>query len=197
MTHYKLALALCVTLLFTACTSNSGNSARGYEMRIRYAEVTDVNRERLPTQAPAGAIVGGFTGLILSSGRSTRSQVASGIGGAALGALATSALEGDRLAYAYTLRYADGTTTRFVTEKGYLQEGDCVSVERGRHANIRRVPNSLCNTSRRSGQAAPRVDPSIEQNARLCEEAKDQLLAAETENDINLAARKVEILCAY
>jgi hypothetical protein len=37
----------------------------------------------------------------------------------------------------------------------------------------------------------------IEQNARLCEEAKDQLLAAESEADINLAARKVEILCAY
>jgi hypothetical protein len=197
MSHFKLLLLLCASLLLAACNSSSSSSARGYEMRIRYAQVTDVNRERLPTAAPAGAIVGGFTGLILSSGRSTRSQVASGIGGAALGALATSALEGDRLAYAYTLRYSDGTVTRFVTEKGYLQEGDCVAVERGRHDNIRRVPSSLCSTARQPGQAAPAIDPMIEQNARLCEEAKDQLLAAESEADINLAARKVEILCAY
>lgn len=190
-----IILLLGLTLGLAACnTSSSG--ARGYEMRIRYAEVTAVNRERLPSQAPAGAVVGGFEGLILSSGRSTSSRVASGIGGATLGALATSALEGDRLAYAYSLRYRDGTTTRFVTEKGYLQEGDCVSVERGRHANIRRVPESLCNSAQSRSQSAP-VDPSILENARSCEEAKDQLLAAESEQDISLAARKVEILCAY
>lgn len=93
----------------------------------------------MPSAAPAGAVVGGFTGLILSRNKSARSQVAGGVGGAALGALATRALEGERLGYSYQLRFADSSISQFITEKGYLQRGDCVSVERGEYANIRRV----------------------------------------------------------
>ena len=189
-----LILACAATLPLAACnTSNNSPAARGYEMRVRYAQVTEVRREQQPSAVPAGAIVGGFTGLILSSGESSRRQVGSAVGGAVLGALATSALEGDRMAYAYTLRYMDGTTTRFVTEKGYLQAGDCVSVERGRYANIRRVPSSLCDARNRN---AP-VDDSIRLDAQACDDAKDQLLAASNQEQVDMAARKVEILCAY
>ena len=161
-------------------------------MRVRYAEVTDIERVKLPSNAPTGAVVGGFTGLVLSRNSSGGKQVASGIGGAILGGLATAALEGDRLGYSYRLRFADGGTSNFITEKGYLQMGDCVSVERGQYANIRRVASVLC-----ADNQAVAADQKHVREAEQCHEAKDQLLAASTEEQIETAARKVSILCEY
>ena len=177
-------------LLLAGCASSSGGSARGYELCIRYAEVVDVERVKMPSAAPAGAVVGGFTGLVLSRNKSTRSQVASGVGGAALGALATRALEGERMGYSYQLRFADSSISQFITEKGYLQRGDCVSVERGEYANIRRVAKSLCE----NGPSA-KVTQSHIRDAQQCHAAKDQLLAASTDEEIEAASRKIRIIC--
>ena len=193
MTRYAhTILIMALACLVTACASSGSPSARGYELRVRYAEVTDVQRVRLPSNAPAGAVVGGFTGLVLSRNRSGRSQVASSIGGAVLGGLATAALEGDRLGYSYRLRFLNGDTSDFITEKGYLQEGDCVSVERGQYANIRRVASVIC-ADGRSAEA----DQKYLREAEQCHVAKDQLLAASTDDEIEAAARKVSILCEY
>ena len=179
-------------LLLAGCASSTGSSARGYELRIRYAEVEDIERVKLPSAAPAGAMVGGFTGLILSRNQSAGRQVASGIGGAALGGLATKALEGDRLGYSYRLRYADNSVSNFITEKGYLQRGDCVSVERGEYANIRRVANVLC-----EGGPSVAVDRTHVRDAEQCHAAKDQLLSASSEQEIEVASRKVAVICEY
>lgn len=177
-------------LLLAGCASSSGGSARGHELRIRYAEVVDVERVKMPSAAPAGAVVGGFTGLVLSRNKSTRSQVASGVGGAALGALATRALEGERLGYSYQLRFADSSISQFITEKGYLQRGDCVSVERGEYANIRRVAKTLCENG-----PSTKIAQSHVRDAQQCHAAKDQLLAASTDEEIEAASRKVRIIC--
>lgn len=179
-------------LLLAGCASSTGSSARGYELRVRYAEVEDIDRVKLPSAAPAGAMVGGFTGLILSRNQSTGRQVASGIGGAALGGLATRALEGDRLGFSYRLRYADNSVSHFITEKGYLQRGDCVSVERGQYANIRRVANVLC-----EGGPSVSVDRTHVRDAEQCHAAKDQLLSATSEQEIEVATRKVAVICEY
>ena len=137
-------------------------------------------------------MVGGFTGLVLSRNSSGKKQVASGIGGAVLGGLATAALEGDRLGYSYRLRFMNGDTSNFITEKSYLQTGDCVSVERGQHANIRRVAAVLCANSQSAA-----VDKKHVREAEQCHEAKEQLLAASTDDQIEAAARKVSIICEY
>ena len=193
MNKTRFAGWLLVTACLAAgCASSGSPSARGYELRVRYAEVTDIERVKLPSNAPTGAVVGGFTGLVLSRNSSGGKQVASGIGGAILGGLATAALEGDRLGYSYRLRFADGGTSNFITEKGYLQMGDCVSVERGQYANIRRVASVLC-----ADNQAVAADQKHVREAEQCHEAKDQLLAASTEEQIETAARKVSILCEY
>lgn len=179
-------------VLIAACASSGSTSTRGYEIRVRYAEVTDIDRVRLPSAAPAGAVVGGFTGLILSRNKSTGTRVASGIGGAALGGLATRALEGDRLGYSYRLRFADGGISDFITEKGYLQIGDCVAVERGQYANVRRVASVLCENG-----PSTQIDRTHLQDAQQCHAAKEQLLAASSEEEIDVASRKVSILCQY
>lgn len=185
-------LMLLGIALLSACASQSGSSARGQEIRVRYAEIVDIERVKLPSAAPAGAVVGGFTGLILSRNQSTGRQIASGIGGAALGGLATAALEGDRLGYSYRLRFQDGGISNFITEKGYLQRGDCVSVERGQYANIRRVADVLC-----AGGATVSAEPSHVRDAEQCHAAKEQLLSATGDEEVELASRKVSIICEY
>ncbi len=178
--------------LASGCATSGGSSARGYEVRVRYAEITDVERVKLPSNAPAGAMVGGFTGLVLARNSSGRKQVGSAIGGAALGGLATAALEGDRLGYSYRLRFMNGDTSDFITEKGYLQKGDCVAVERGQYANIRRVAPVLC-----AGGQSSAIDQKHLAEAEQCHAAKEQLLAASTDEQIDAAARKVAIICEY
>lgn len=187
-----VVLILTIALLAGACASSGSSSVRGQEIRVRYAEVTGVERVRLPSNAPAGAVVGGFTGLVLSRNSSGSKQVASGIAGAALGGLATAALEGDRLGYSYQLRFRDDSRSNFITEKGYLQVGDCVSVERGQYANIRRVASVLCEDG--SGRAAQQ---NHLRDAEQCHAAKEQLLAAATDEEIQAASRKVAIICEY
>lgn len=191
MKAHILILLTFGSVLVIGCAT-SGSAARGKEIRIRYAQVTEVERERLPSAAPAGAMVGGFTGLILARNRSAGRQIATGIGGAALGALATKALEGDRLGYSYKLRFADGSVSKFITEKGYLEQGDCVSVERGEYANIRRVSKTLCENGPSTAIEATHV-----KDAEQCHAAKDQLLAASTDEEIETATRKVTVICQY
>lgn len=187
-----ISALLISVLALTGCASSGSPAARGYELRVRYAEVVDIDRVKLPSNAPAGAVVGGFTGLVLARNSSGAKQVASGVGGAMLGGLATAALEGDRRGYSYRLRFKNGETSRFITEKGYLQVGDCVSVERGQYANIRRVAAVLCEDDQITTADAKHL-----REAEQCHAAKDQLLAALTDEEIEAASRKVAILCEY
>lgn len=186
-----IALLLVPAFVLLGCAS-SGNppAARGQLIQIKYAEVTSVTRVQMPSAAPAGAMIGGFTGLVLAGNSSRTNQVASGIGGAALGALATSALEGDRRGYSYRIRYNGGGEAQFITDKGYLRTGDCVSVEQGEYSNIRRVASLLCD-----GNPTAAIEPTHIRDAEQCSAAKDQLLEASTEEEINSAARKVSVLC--
>ncbi len=184
--------ALAGILVLTGCASSGSPAARGYELRVRYAEVESIDRVKLPSNAPAGAMVGGFTGLVLARNSSGAKQVASGVGGAVLGGLATAALEGDRLGYSYGLRFKNGETSKFITEKGYLQAGDCVSVERGQYANIRRVATVLCDDHQVTAAHSQHL-----REAEQCHAAKDQLLAASTDEQISAASRKVSILCEF
>ena len=187
---FSVVACLAGAILLSACASSGSPAARGHEIRIRYAEVIGVERVQLPSNAPAGAVVGGFTGLVIARNKSAGRQVATGIGGAVLGGLATKALEGDRRGYGYKLQFANHEISQFITEKGYLQIGDCVSVERGEYANIRRVSSVLCENG-----PAKVVDNSHIREAEQCHAAKDQLLAAKTDEEIESAARKVNILC--
>ncbi len=184
-----VSLSMCV---LSACASGGSSSMRGHEVRVRYAEVIDVERVKMPSNAPAGAVLGGFTGLVLARNGSGTRQIASGIGGAALGGLATAALEGDRLGYSYKLEFADDTQTRFITEKGFLQPGDCVAVERGEYANLRRVASTLCTNG-----PSRVVDQTHIRDAQQCHDAKEQLLAASSDAEIETASRKVSIICHY
>ncbi len=111
-------------------------------------------------------------------------------------------------AFEYTVLVGGTNTLRIVSEQAGKRVGDCVSVEQGQFANIRLVPDSRCAPPPRPAAApapaparpaapppAPAVDPADQQAANACEQAKQQVLAAETDEAFNLAERRMRLLC--
>ena len=179
------------TFLLGACANNSP-TIHGQAFYLEYARIDRVNRVAKPSAVPAGVVLGGLTGLFLTRNSSSPGKrVVGTAGGAIVGGALADAMNSDT-AYEYTLRYRDGRTTRFITEKGFLRTGDCVAVEQGRSANLRRVDGSLC-----SDNPPPVLVSRVSDSARQCTDAKEQLLAAETEDEVTQASRKVRILCQY
>ncbi len=188
----RVLVILVIAGFVAGCANNSGSS-RARESSIRYGEITRVSRVPVPSAVPAGAIVGGFTGLVLARGSNPGRQAAAGIGGAALGGLVASALEGDRRAYQYHIRFVNGSETDYITENSTFLTGDCIAVERREHANLRRVSDALCGSPPRTRQVIEKRNTEAQQ----CHDAKDQVLAANTEADLEAASRKVRILCQF
>ena len=188
----KILIAVLIASLALIGCSSAGSS-RATQIRIQYGEIVNVTRVPIPSAAPAGAIVGGFTGLILSQGSSPGRRAAAGIGGAALGGLAVSALEGDRRAYQYRIRLNNGSETDYITENGFFMTGDCIAIERRDYANLRRVSDAFCESPPRAVEV---IDKRNEE-ASLCHEAKERLLSATTDEEIEQESRKVRILCQF
>ena len=96
----------------------------------------------------------------------------------------------------HTVRLNSGASVAVVTDHHNIAVGDCVAVEQGRHANIRRVSAVMCNDladSRRPAYA-PAHDANVRE-ARECEQAKQEVLNAKTEEAIRLAHMRMRALC--
>jgi hypothetical protein len=111
-------------------------------------------------------------------------------------------MAGSSQAFEYTV-LVDGTQTiRIVSDQVGKRIGDCVAVEQGQFANIRLVPDSRC--APRPAQPAPApakaapppAPPAADaQQAGACEQAKAQVLAAKTDEEFNVAERRMRLLC--
>ncbi len=152
-------------------------------LSVSYGEVIGVERVQLQSAAAGGAVLGGLAGLAL--GGSTRSAAA----GAAIGGLGTRALEGSNQANEYTIRLTSGRDIRMVTQPTSLRLGDCVSVEQGRRANLRRVSSVHCQGGASEPTQAHRAEASA------CDQAKQSLVDAPDEEAMELAIRRIRILC--
>jgi hypothetical protein len=75
-----------------------------------------------------------------------------------------------------------------VTDEAGLRVGDCVAVERGGFNNLRLVDDDQC---------TPNVRPTADavNRANSCMRAKEQLLAARTDDQFDRAERRVRLLC--
>ena len=92
----------------------------------------------------------------------------------------------------YTVSLVAGGTVRVVME-GSFRSGDCVSVEQGgASANMRRVSDEFC---RNSGSELQPYTAEHKREADECAQAKDQLLASQTEQAVKAAQMKMNILC--
>jgi len=163
-------------------------------MSVSYGTITGINQQERSTSggAAAGAIVGGLVGLASGSGRSRSNQALRTLGGTAVGSAAGGAMaRGTEIVY--TVSLLNGGTVRVIMDGSNFHRGDCVAVEQGGpSANLRRVSHEFClNNASVPGQYKAAQQAEADQ----CAQAKQRLLAAQTEEEVRTAAMVMNILC--
>jgi hypothetical protein len=167
----------------------------GQSAKISTGLVERVERVDLQSEAGKGALVGGTLGLLSAGGKSTGKKVRNTLIGAAGGGAIASSAQGSRYGMAYTVRTGGGSAIRVITDQTEIRIGDCVVVEEaGGTANVRRVTSTMCDSA--SAKAREQVQESFQREAAECASAKQQLVDAASVDEIDLARRKVEILCS-
>lgn len=146
-----------------------------------------------------GAVVGGTVGLVSGRNRSGSNQALRGVGGVYAGRRIGGAM-GSSQAIEYTVLMGNGTTTTIVSDQTGKRIGDCVAIERGSFNNIRLADDARCAPPPRQAAAAPAPAPAAApaaavREANACDQAKEQLLQANTDEEFDRAERRVRLLC--
>ena len=175
MTSKLVASVLAVLLVgvtsWAATTVNYG----------RISAVNLVTRHSSGAQT-GGAILGGLVGAASASNRAV-GTVGGMVAGQQIGRMSSR-----RQVFEYTVRVEGRPNVRIVTDEAGLRVGDCVALERGNFNNLRLVDDSRCAPN----VAAP---PSAVEEANACMTAKEQLLAATTDDEFYRAERRMRLLC--
>ena len=180
---------VAVVLAVAGCEATSHRV--GQSASVQFGVVQSAQEVQLDSNAVQGALIGGTIG-VLASGRGSRGRGA--VTGAAVGGATTAAAEGNRTGTQYTVQMLDGSSTRIVSDQREIKINDCVAIERvGNSANIRRASTDYCDPA--NAQAVSEVSDAIKSEAAHCETAKQELAAAENDKAMDLAMRKVELLC--
>lgn len=150
---------------------------------VSYGRITAVNRVSQHSRGAqtSGTIMGGMIGAATSGGPV-------GTAGGALLGRQLGRRTGRRQSFEYTILLDGRSTIRMVTDESGLRVGDCVALERGSFNNLRLVDEARC---------ASNVTPSAAEMgaANACIQAKDQMLAADTDEAFDRAERRVRVLC--
>ena len=166
------------------------------QSRVQYGRITNVVPTTVnnSTAQNVGTLVGGGVGLATGSGQSSSNRALRTLGGAAAGRGVTT-LATRSQAFEYTVLIGGRTTTRIISDQAGKRIGDCVAVEQGQFSNIRLVADARCNPAP-APAPAPAVAASAEvEAATACEQAKMQVLNADTDEAFALAERRMRLLC--
>jgi outer membrane lipoprotein SlyB len=182
-----------MTTLALACSTEALAQSR-----VQYGRITNVQATTVTdnTSRAVGTLVGGGIGLATGSGQSGSNRALRGVGGAAAGR-GVGSLAGRSQAFEYTV-LVGATTIRVVSDQAGKRIGDCVAVEQGQFANIRLVPDGRCSPPRSAPAAPARAAPTPAADVRqanACEQAKTQVLAATTDEEFDIAERRMRLLC--
>ena len=192
-TRLAIGVFLLTALSVTSVSAQEvSRNQLGSSFEISYGTVSTVEKVKIESQAASGAVTGGIIGGV-TSGHHHRGKHA--LTGAAAGALLTALLEGDRKAFQYTVELNNGNMTKIITETPGIVEGDCVTVELGQTANIRRVSSVHCEHTAHEALAEPIVHAKRQSEAAECHAAKEMALQATTEEATDIALKKVRVFC--
>jgi outer membrane lipoprotein SlyB len=176
-------------------------AAADAQVRVQYGRITNVQATTVTDDRSraVGTLVGGGIGLATGSGQSSSNRALRGIGGAAAGRGMANVASRSQ-AFEYTVLIGGTQTVRIVSDQAGKRIGDCVAVEQGQFSNIRLVADSRCAPpAAAQAKAAPPPAPAPTaadtQQATACEQAKDQVLAANTDDEFNIAERRMRLLC--
>jgi outer membrane lipoprotein SlyB len=191
----KSAPLLAGLALLTGCAGTeplTGSSINSL-IAIQYGTIEQVQEVRLKTNYGSGVLLGGGIGALATSHYSGTTEALAAVGGALLGALVAKERAGT--AEQYTIHLVNGNTVSIVSEAHDLVAGDCVAVEQGKHANLRRVNPQMCNTPSPE-TTYPQAHAAELQAAVDCDTAKQDMLKAATEQEATVAYRKMKALCS-
>lgn len=193
MTMKKLPWAVAGAVLACAAVPALAQTS------VTYGRVTAVRSVTVDSSNAqiGGAVVGGTVGLVSGRNRSGSNQALRGVGGAYAGRRIGNSM-GSSQAWEYTVLMGNGATTTMVSDQSGKRVGDCVAIERGSFNNIRLVADSRCAPPARAAAApapAPAAPPAAVREANACDQAKEQLLAAETDEAFDRAERRMRLLC--
>lgn len=167
----------------------------GQSVKISTGIVQSAQSVKLQSEAGTGALVGGALGLLSAGGKSSSKKARNTIIGAGAGGAVASSAQGSRNGMAYTILTNDGNSIRVITDQAGIIKGDCVAVEEtGSTTNVRRMTPTACDPA--SARARQELQGSFQMEATECHNAKQQLVDAKTADQVDLARRKMEILCS-
>lgn len=175
------------------------------QSRVQYGRITNVVvvTETSASARNVGTVVGGTVGLASGSGQSGSNRALRTIGGGAAGR-GVGNLASRSQAFEYTVLIDGRTTMRVVSDQVGKRVGDCVAVEQGNFNNIRLVPDARCAVAPAPRPAAPApapapapppAAPADVDAANACDQAKQQVLSADTDEAFALAERRMRLLC--
>lgn len=192
-----IATIIVTSFMMTACET-PGGARPGTAMSVQYGVVQSVQQVKADANTGGSAVLGGLAGLAIAAGTggSRTQQLAGTAGGALLGGLIANQRAANQRLIQHTIRLNSGASVAVITEDQNIEVGDCVAVEQGPHANIRRVSSVMCNELADTNRPAyrPAHQANI-QEAEECEQAKREVLDAKTEEAIKLAHMRMRALC--
>lgn len=187
-----LATTLVATLAGCVSTDPMTGSTRNELISVQYGRVENIQKVEMSPDYAAGSVIGGALGLLATMGHSGASQVGGAAAGAGLGALVAKETAGS--GEKFTVRLVNNNTVDIVTENQDIRLGDCVSIEQGQHANIRRVSSVMC-TTQQSHPAYSAINAANVQESQECHTVKRELLNATTEQQTAIAYKKMQAFC--
>ena len=154
---------------------------------INYGTVESVSTVEKDSKHAGGAMAGGMIAVIASGPRRKGLKIAaSAAAGAAIQGAATSGT-----LQLYSVSLVTGGTVQITTEQTDIREGDCVQVEQGDNANIRRTGSVHCESTASTDN--PPAHHTL--GAENCNAAKQELTDADTDDEVDRAVTKVRTLC--
>lgn len=187
-----------VVLLFAAATLFLSTQAfaqkSGQSIQIQYGVVVAESYVQEKSNAGKGALVGGLIGLYTGKGKSSGTKFRRTAAGAAVGAGTAAAVQGDREARQYEVRTSSGSVV-IISDQTEIEVDDCVIVENPgtSNANIRRVAETFCDPA--SADVVASLQDEMLEEAEGCLAAKQELTAADSDEAVDRALRKISILC--
>ena len=133
---------LFVTVICLVMLGFNISSQAATAVTINYGVVDSVGSTTVDSQHAGGALAGGLIGGLIGPRRHRGLRVVAGAGiGAAIQGSATGGV-----LQQYSVNLVSGGQSIISTEQTDIRTGDCVAVEQGEHANIRRVSSFHCET---------------------------------------------------
>jgi outer membrane lipoprotein SlyB len=191
-----VVLCICVAVLVVPWAAEAQRP--GQNASISVGTVVKVESIDLRSQnAPAGALVGGMLAYhTTGSKRSSTTKWGRAAAGAAAGGAIARAREGDLKGKLYTVDLGGGRMIQVVSDQTEIKQGDCVVVEEARYqANVRRADSAACEPESAQVMSSADVQEELQGEAAECLAAKEAMLSAETDEQFDLAKRKVDIFC--